>query len=105
MADNRQLTGAFDSTWLNLGNGQVLGIPIVSKYLLVLWVGRRIVFEHTLVGRRLFAVGSNLEAARPAGLTVERKIYGSTMHTALKDGTGDRECSHEAGEEGEKYVK
>ncbi|HEY9563695.1 MAG TPA: ABC transporter permease [Nocardioides sp.] len=86
MADNRQLTGAFDSTWLNLGNGQVLGIPIVGIYLLVLAVVMWFVFEHTPVGRRLFAVGSNPEAARLAGLNVERLTYGSLMTSAMIGG-------------------
>src|SRR3546814_14248970 len=86
MADNRQLTGAFRSTWLNLGNGQVLGIPIVGIYLLVLAVVMWFVFEHTPVGRRLFAVGSNPEAARLAGLNVERLTYGSLMTSAMIGG-------------------
>ncbi|MDF1705297.1 MAG: ABC transporter permease [Aeromicrobium sp.] len=86
MANNRQLTGAFESSWLDLGNGQVLGIPVVALYLLVLAVLMWFVLEHTPVGRRLFAVGSNPEAARLAGLNVERLTYGSLMTSAVIGG-------------------
>lgn len=86
MANNRQMTGAFDATWLNLGNGQLFGIPVVAIYLVVLAVILWFVLEHTPVGRRLFAVGSNPEAARLAGLNVERLTYGSLMTSAVIGG-------------------
>lgn len=86
MANNRQMTGAFDESWLNLGNGQFYGIPVVALYLLVLAVVLWFVLEHTPVGRRLFAVGSNPEAARLAGLNVERLTYGSLMVSAMIGG-------------------
>jgi ribose transport system permease protein len=40
------------------------------------------VLEHTPVGRYLFAVGGNPEAARLAGLPVERLTYGSLVASA-----------------------
>ena len=86
MSDNRQLTGAFDAKWLDLGNGQVFGIPVVALYLVVLSVAIWFVLEHTPVGRRLFAVGGNPEAARLAGLNVERLTYGSLMTSAVIGG-------------------
>lgn len=79
ISNNRQIVGAFDEGWLNLGSGQVLGIPIVGLYLLVLAVAMWFVLEHTPVGRYLFAVGSNPDAARLAGVNVERLTYGSLM--------------------------
>ena len=44
----------------------------------VLWF----ILEHTPVGRYLFAVGGNPDAARLAGLNVERLTYGSLMASA-----------------------
>ena len=50
----------------------MLGVPIVVLYLLVLAVVLWFILEHTPVGRYLFAVGGNPDAARLAGLNVER---------------------------------
>ncbi|GAA4821096.1 ABC transporter permease [Nocardioides caeni] len=86
MSENRQMTGAFDDGWLDLGTRQVMGVPIVALYLLVLALLLWFVLEHTPVGRHLRAVGSNPEAARLAGLGVERLITGSLMCSAMVGG-------------------
>lgn len=86
VSDNRQILGAFSDSWLNLGNGQVLGIPIVALYLVALAVVLWFVLEHTPIGRYLFAAGSNPEAARLAGLNVERLTYGSLMASGMIGG-------------------
>ena len=57
-------------------------MPIVVLYLLVLAVVLWFILEHTPVGRYLFAVGGNPDAARLAGLNVERLTYGSLMASA-----------------------
>ena len=82
ISDNRQITGAFSSGWSRLGTRDVLGVPIVVLYLLVLAVVLWFVLEHTPVGRYLFAVGGNPDAARLAGLNVERLTVGSLMASA-----------------------
>ena len=82
IADNRQITGAFSSGWSRLGTRDVLGVPIVVVYLLVLAVVLWFTLEHTPVGRYLFAVGGNPDAARLAGLNVERLTVGSLMASA-----------------------
>ena len=82
ISDNRQITGAFSSGWSRLGTRDVLGVPIVVLYLLVLAVVLWFILEHTPVGRYLFAVGGNPDAARLAGLNVERLTVGSLMASA-----------------------
>ena len=82
IADNRQITGAFSSGWAKLGTRDVVGVPIVVFYLLVVAVVLWFTLEHTPVGRYLFAVGGNPDAARLAGLNVERLTYGSLMASA-----------------------
>lgn len=86
ISDNRQMTGAFNESWLRLGNGSIVGIPYVVIYLLVLALVIWFVLEHMPVGRRLFAAGSNPEAARLAGLSVERITYGSLMISGMIGG-------------------
>lgn len=58
------------STWLNLGGRDIFGFQIVVLYLLILAVIVWWVTEHTPVGRYLYAVGGNREAARLAGVRV-----------------------------------
>src|ERR1700730_6607745 len=82
VANNRQITGAFSNHFENLGSRNVLGIPIVMIYLLVLATIIWFVLEHTPVGRYLFAVGGNPEAARLAGLPAERLTYGALIASA-----------------------
>ncbi|WP_322747109.1 MULTISPECIES: ABC transporter permease [unclassified Frankia] len=79
VSDNRQITGAFSDRFATLGSTNLLGVPVVVLYLLALAVILWFVLEHTPVGRYLFAVGSNPEAARLAGLPAERLVYGSLI--------------------------
>jgi ribose transport system permease protein len=82
IANNRQITGAFAKSWSRLGTRDVIGVPIVVFYLLVLAIVLWFILEHTPVGRYLFAVGGNPDAARLAGLNVERLTYGTLMASA-----------------------
>jgi ribose transport system permease protein len=82
ISGNNQLVGNFPSSWVNLGNNDLLGIPIVVFFLLgialVLWY----VFEFTRLGRYLFATGGNPDAARLAGVHTDRMIWGSLIASA-----------------------
>ena len=82
IANNRQITGAFSRGWARLGTRDVFGVPIVVIYLLVLALILWFTLEHTPVGRYLFAVGGNPDAARLAGLNVERLTFGSLITSA-----------------------
>ncbi|WP_239396822.1 ABC transporter permease, partial [Frankia sp. CiP3] len=79
VSDNRQITGAFSDRFATLGSTNLLGVPVVVLYLLVLAVIGWFVLEHTPAGRYLFAVGSSPDAARLAGLSTERLVYGSLV--------------------------
>jgi ribose transport system permease protein len=79
ISNNRPITGAFSSTWADLGNRNVGGVPIVVLYLLALALVVWFMLEHTPVGRYLFAVGGNPEAARLAGLATDRLTIGALM--------------------------
>jgi ribose transport system permease protein len=82
ISDNRQITGAFSNHFESLGSRNVAGVPIVLVYLLVLAVIIWFILEHTPVGRYLFAVGGNPEAARLAGLPADRLTYASLVASA-----------------------
>jgi ribose transport system permease protein len=76
MSNNTQLIGQFPDYWSNLGTSEFLGLPVVAYMLLllglVMWYG----LEFTPLGRRLLATGGNPEAARLAGVSTERILFG-----------------------------
>jgi len=67
MSKNQQVQG-ISSSLSKVGQGSLVGIPLPFVYLIVLsaivWFG----LEHMPVGRYLYAIGGNPEAARLAGL-------------------------------------
>jgi inositol transport system permease protein len=61
-----------DFTWW--GQGRILGIPVPVIIFLAAAVVAHIALRYTRYGRRVYAVGGNAEAARLAGLNVNRVI-------------------------------
>ncbi len=72
------IRGVPSSLVKNIGNGSILGIPVLVIIALVLAAVAGFYLQQTRFGRRTFAVGSNLEAARRAGVPVKShlvKVY------------------------------
>ena len=65
-----------DPTFRFLGQGSILGIPVLVWVMLLAVALCWYVLTHTVVGRRLYAVGGNPEAARLAGINVPRYLFG-----------------------------
>jgi ribose transport system permease protein len=62
------------SIFLSIINSTVFGIPIAVIILVVIALIAWFVLERTYVGRQIYAVGGNQEAARLAGIPVKRRI-------------------------------
>ena len=60
------------SDWSSLGTGFTFGLPTPAIILAAVAVGLWIVQRYTLLGKYTVAVGSNFEAARLAGIPVDR---------------------------------
>lgn len=86
VSDNRQMTGAFSDSYKEFARGEVLGVPVLVIYLLVLAAIVWFVLEQTPLGRRLYATGGNAEAARLAGLRTDRLMWGSLVASGLLAG-------------------
>jgi len=65
-----------DYTWL--GQGSVLGVSVPILFAVVLCVLSALLLTQTPAGRRIFAVGSNAEAARLAGINA-KLVEGATF--------------------------
>lgn len=59
-------------TYTFLGNGNLLGIPMLVIVMLVVVLAAWIVLEHTRFGRHVYAVGGNEMSAHVSGINVER---------------------------------
>ena len=69
---------ADEAKWI--GQGNVLGIPVPVVILLLFFVIGYFLLNRTFIGRHLFAVGSNAEAARLSGINVNMvRIFAFTF--------------------------
>jgi ribose transport system permease protein len=71
---NRQPQVARPPEFRSIANSSVLGIPILVLVLIAVAVIGWIVLNRTTFGRRTFAIGGNAEAARLAGVRVQRHV-------------------------------
>jgi ribose transport system permease protein len=74
------------TSWANLTQLNVAGFQVVVVYLLVIAVILWWVLEWTPVGRHLYAVGDNNEAARLSGIRSDRWVWRSLIASALVSG-------------------
>jgi ribose transport system permease protein len=74
-----------------LGQGYSLGIPNTVVLLVVLYVAAHIFMAHTRMGRYIYAVGGNKEAARLSGVPVKFVIVFVYVISSLAAGLGGYE--------------
>lgn len=79
---NHQVAAPFSSLFSEVGNGSLFGIPYLDLYMVVIAVILWFVLEQTPLGRRMFAVGGNRDAARLAGIRSDRIVFGSLIASA-----------------------
>lgn len=90
ISGNRTINGVLSTTYKNFGR-HTFGIgkfklPMFFWFLIILALICWYVLEHTPIGRKLFAVGGNPEAARLAGLNTDRIVWGSLVASSLLAG-------------------
>jgi ribose transport system permease protein len=66
-----------------MGEGAILGIPVPVVVMLTVTFITQFLLKRTVWGRGLYAVGGNSEAARLAGINVERKLVSAYVISSL----------------------
>ena len=66
-----------------LGKGRVLGIPLQAWVLVLSFVCAGLFMRYIPTGRRIYALGGNLEAARAAGVRVQRLTIGMLVFGSI----------------------
>jgi ribose transport system permease protein len=79
ISQNREMVGTFTAAFLSAGQRMVMGVPITLYYVLAVALGLWYVLARTPLGRNLFATGANKDAARLAGVRVDRLTWGSMV--------------------------
>jgi ribose transport system permease protein len=83
ITDGVQIVQGFSDTFLDLGNTRLLGIPLPFYAMLLLAIAIYIVIEYLPIGRYLYAAGGNPQAARLAGVRVDRIVFGSLVASSV----------------------
>lgn len=71
-----------------LGQGRPGGVPLPFIYALVIGVIIWFVLYYRPIGRRLYAIGGNEDAARLTGIRVEKTVVGAFVFGAILSGLG-----------------
>lgn len=74
-AGNQTVGVSYDTAFIQLGQGDLLGFPIPAWLALVAYVLGSVALNFTNFGRDVLAVGGNPEAARLMGLPVDRVTF------------------------------
>ncbi|PLV59045.1 ABC transporter permease [Thermotoga sp. KOL6] len=70
----------------DFANSDSLGIPLFFWLLLLVVVGIEVIFRFTKLGRYLFALGSNIEAARLSGVNIRIVTYAAYILASVLAG-------------------
>lgn len=79
--------GAADS-FANLGQSTLLGIPVLAIFWILAVLLIAFLLTRTVWGRRVYAVGSNIEAARSSGIPVKATLLSVYVIAGLLVGLG-----------------
>jgi ribose/xylose/arabinose/galactoside ABC-type transport system permease subunit len=72
LADNQSVSVSYETSFTELGQGDLLGLPIPALMAAVAYVAGSVLLNLTAFGRYVLAVGGGEDAARLMGLPVDR---------------------------------
>lgn len=73
---------AIPAGFQRLGQGGVLGLPILSFIMLAVLLATGYLYRHSVLGRHMLATGSNLHAAQLSGIDTSRTIMRANLLSA-----------------------
>jgi ribose transport system permease protein len=72
LAHDQSVSVSYDGTFVNLGQGDLFGLPVPAWIAIVAYIIGWVVLNFTATGRTVLAVGGNEDASRLMGLSVDR---------------------------------
>jgi ribose transport system permease protein len=82
----QSISSPFKDSYMNIGAKELFGIQRYVYYFFIIAFVIWYVFEHTPLGRYMFATGGNPEAARLAGVRTDGIVWGSLIMSGLLGG-------------------
>lgn len=83
MTDDGSSIGSLPWSFVYLGQGRVLGLPVSVLIALVVGVLAHVTLSRTLYGRWLYAIGINPRAAQVSGVPVQRVVFTAYVISGL----------------------
>jgi ribose transport system permease protein len=83
-----QSINAVPESFVWLGRGEWLGLPVAVLLMIVLYVFTQFAMRSTVYGRAIYAIGGNIEASRLCGIHVRSLITSTYVICALLAGLG-----------------
>jgi ribose transport system permease protein len=87
LSGEQQIVG-LDNTFQNIGNNEIFGLTLPVYFMLAVALIVYYVLERTPIGRRIYATGGNIEAARLVGVRTSWVIVGSLAACGAIAATG-----------------
>ena len=72
LAQDQSVSVSYDGTFVDLGQGDILNIPIPALIAILAYVIGSVILNFTSTGRTVLAIGGNEDASRLMGLPVDR---------------------------------
>ena len=72
LAHDQSVSVSYDGTFVDLGQGDILGLPIPALLAVMAYIVGSVVLNFTSTGRTILAIGGNEDASRMMGLPVSR---------------------------------
>lgn len=82
----QQIIGDLPATYTNLNNFLLFGLPLPTYYIIVLALVLWFLTEHTTLGRKMYAVGANPNAAELNGIPTTKYIIGAFIASSTLTG-------------------
>ncbi len=83
LAQNQSVSVSYDTSFTDLGQGDLLGFPVPAWIAAAAYVYGSLVLNRTAFGRHILAIGGNEEAARLMGLPVDRVKFLTYVQSGL----------------------
>lgn len=80
---NQVITGPAPVWFLDLGRQRIAGIPLPFLYLALAAIALFVLLEYTVWGRRAYAIGANVVAARLSGISADRQVRQTFVITGV----------------------
>jgi len=71
LSNGRPVSNLSDS-FVFIGSGKILGIPVLIIILIIMFIICSVILNKTILGRYIYAVGGNEQAARASGINVSQ---------------------------------